>query len=128
MPFTSHDERAKFLELATSPNRSKIPSVSLFWLTYCDRFGRLVCVVIQYSYTLLLARFRASVAGIDQGAAFREGHELDPDMSKLVPATAIGRTLNPDEATKLLRKIERQIPKCPPVPSVKRRAVNRKRA
>jgi hypothetical protein len=102
--------------------------VSRFWLTYCDRFGRLVGVVIQDSYTLLLARFRASVAEIDQGAQFCEGHELDPATAKLVPETAICRMLSPDEAAKLLGKIERGMPKRPPAPSVKRRASIRKRA
>jgi hypothetical protein len=44
-----------------------------------------------------------------------------------VPATAIGRMLGPDEAGKLIRRLERGIPKRPPAPSVKRRAA-RKRA
>jgi hypothetical protein len=116
------------LRFCSRPNRSRIRFVSRFWLTYCDRFGRLLGVVIQDSYTLLLARFRASVAEIDQGAAFCEGHELDAATAKLVPERAIGRMLDPVEAGELIRKIERQIPKRPPAPTVKRRVAGRKRA
>jgi hypothetical protein len=39
------------------------------------------------------ARMRAAVEGIDQGADFAGGHELDPETAALVPVTAIGRML-----------------------------------
>jgi hypothetical protein len=62
--------------------------------------------------------FRASVEGTDQSATFCEGHELDRDSTALVPATAIGRMLNQDEAAKLIKRIERGIPKRPAAASV----------
>jgi hypothetical protein len=64
---------------------------------------------------------------VDQGAEFCEGHELDEETAALVSATAIGRLLDQEEATKLIRRIEREIPKRPAATSV-RRAVKRKRA
>jgi hypothetical protein len=81
--------------------------VSRFWLTYCNPKGRLLGVVIQDSYSLLLARIRAAAAEIDQGAQFCKGHKLDEATAALVPPEAIGRMLKPHEAAKLLRKIER---------------------
>jgi hypothetical protein len=68
---------------------------------------------------------RAAVDRIDQGADFAEGHELDPDAAALVPATAIGRMLDRDEAAALIRQIERGIPKGPAAASVKWRAAAR---
>jgi hypothetical protein len=96
-------------------------------LTYCRPSGRLLGVVIQDSSCIVQARLRAAVAGVDQGVEFCEGHELDQATAAPVPATAIGRMLGPDEAGKLIRRLERGIPKRPPAPSVKRRAA-RKRA
>ena len=93
----------------------------MFWLTYCDPSGRLLGVEVQDSGHLMQARLKAT----DQGAQFFEGHEVDEATAKLVPATAVGRMLNPDEAAK--RTIERGIPKRPPPASVQRRKGRRTR-
>jgi hypothetical protein len=95
--------------------------VSRFWLTYQES-RRLLGVVILDSTSLTNARQRAATDGIDHGAQFANGSKLDAPLAALVPATALGRMLNPEETYKLIERFDRGLPKLPAALSVRRRA------
>jgi hypothetical protein len=59
---------------------------------------------------------------------FCDGHELDGATAAVIPPDAIGRMLSLEEASKIIRKLERGIPKRAAAASVKRRASVRRRA
>jgi len=102
--------------------------VSRFWLTYCNSSGYPLGAVVMDSSSLMRARMRSAIEIIDQGALFAQGHELDRDTAELVPATAIRRLLNQEEAAKLIRRLERHIPKRPAAASVRRPVAGKKRS
>jgi hypothetical protein len=53
------------------------------------------------------ARLIAGVKGLDVGAAFAEGHELDPERAAKVPAKQIGLMLTlPHQAKQFLERLE----------------------
>jgi len=71
----------------------------LYWL--CHRHNNQIYVVIEPAHSLIYARLRASIAGLDEGE-FTEGHEL-PGKWK-VAERMIGRRLSQAEAKRLLAK------------------------
>jgi hypothetical protein len=60
-------------------------------------------VFIQLGYSLIDAKMKASIAG--QQGELKESHVLNAKAAKKVTATAIGRTLTPDQAKKLLARM-----------------------
>jgi hypothetical protein len=73
----------------------------LCWL--CYQHNNQISVVIEPGASLIHARLRASLHGLDEGT-FTEGHELDGKTEKQVPKAMIGRRLSQQEAKKLLAK------------------------
>jgi len=71
----------------------------LYWL--CYQHNNHISVVIEPASSLVDARMRAALAGLDEGI-FTEGHELDRKWQ--VPKAMIGRRLSQQEAKKLLAK------------------------
>jgi predicted transcriptional regulator len=68
----------------------------------CYRHNNQVSVVIEPGASLIHARLRASLAGLDQGE-FTEGHELSGKWR--VSQQVIGRRLSHEEAKSLLAKV-----------------------
>ena len=80
----------------------------LWWLVY-TRNGRLAGVAIIEAGSLIAARMRANLDGIaPEDAEFGEGHELDENTAKAIPARQTGRMLTPKEAATLLDRIEQR--------------------
>ena len=72
----------------------------LYWL--CYRHNNQISVVIEPAASLVHARMRASLSGLDEGT-FTEGHELDRKWQ--VPKAMIGRRLSQKEAKRLLANL-----------------------
>ena len=73
----------------------------LYWL--CYRHNNQISVVIEPDASLIHARIRASLDGLDE-AEFTEGHELERKWR--VSKEMIGRRLSQQEAKRLLAKLE----------------------
>jgi hypothetical protein len=73
-------------------------TMPLYWLVY--RHNNSIFVVIEPGASLVHARMRAALAGLDEGE-FTEGHEI-PGKWKV--AKVVGRRLTQAEAKKLLAK------------------------
>jgi len=71
----------------------------LYWLIY--RHNNSISIVIEPAPSLIHARMRAALAGLDQGE-FTEGHELDRKWK--IAKEMIGRRLTQAEAKRLLTK------------------------
>jgi hypothetical protein len=71
----------------------------LYWL--CYRHNNQILVVVEPGASLIHARLRASLKGLDAGT-LTEGHELDRKWR--VPKAMIGHRLSQEEAKRLLAK------------------------
>jgi hypothetical protein len=78
--------------------------MALFWL--CYRKSGQVSVAIMEAPSLMHARMRAAIDGMNTGATFAEGHKLDDDHAARVPRNLVGTMLSRDEAAALLDRIE----------------------
>jgi hypothetical protein len=73
----------------------------LYWL--CYRHNNSISVVIEPAHSLIYARLRASIDGLDEGD-FTEGHELSRKWK--VAKEMIGRRLSQEETKRLLAQFE----------------------
>lgn len=94
------------LTRSPSPARAATVAPCLWWLCYGAKTGRVDRVVIVGAWTLIGARMRAGIAGLDAGAVFVEGHYLDALIASRVPADVIGRRLTPKRASALLAVLD----------------------
>src|SRR5262249_25291993 len=72
----------------------------LYWLVY--RHNNQISVVIEPGASLIHARMRASLDGLDEGD-FTEAHELDRKWQ--VAQAMVGRRLSQEEANRLLANL-----------------------
>jgi len=75
----------------------------MWWLVY-HRATKTEVIIVKAS-SLIQARMRASIAGLDEGASFHEGHELHTAMARRVPRDSIGKMLTSRQAQRVLTKL-----------------------
>jgi hypothetical protein len=75
----------------------------LFWIVSETEAGK--TVFIQESGDLLMARLKASMAGLE--GKFVEMHALTPSMARTIPKKMQGRPLSIEEAAGLLKKMQK---------------------
>ena len=80
--------------------------MALWWLTYRGG-GELAGVAIIEAASLIHARMRAALDGLDAGLEFTEGHKLNDELSAKVATKEIGRLLPITTARRLIRRFER---------------------
>jgi hypothetical protein len=93
-------------------------------LNYRHHRGRFAGAVVVESSALVSARMVAAVYGLNDRLQFASGEELDQESAGQIPANMMGRLLDDGDLRKLLRAIT---PKKPPAPSVRRKAVAKRR-
>jgi hypothetical protein len=95
------------MQVANMTELSQVGRMSRFWLTY-RQSGRLAGIAIIDANSLPSARKRAATK-TGRRIRFASCTELLMEFAKLVPPTAIGRMLTPNDAAKLIRRFERGI-------------------
>jgi hypothetical protein len=81
--------------------------MSLWWLRY-DRGGRFHGVLLIDARSLVSARLKASVYGLDLEATFIEGHEIGHALAPHISPDLRGRMLSSTRAGALIRILERK--------------------
>jgi hypothetical protein len=59
---------------------------------------------------LIIARMQATVFGLDEGLYFANGHQLDPQRGRQIPAGLVGRLLNDVDLRRLQRAMTSTAP------------------
>jgi len=80
-------------------------AMALWWLSY-RRSGEVAGVAIIEAESLMHARMRAAIDGLDQDLAFAEGHRLDSKLAALVTSKKIGRFLPLRQALRMIERFE----------------------
>ncbi len=75
---------------------------NLYWLVYGK--GNDITLFIQPASTIVYARLKAAIAGID--GEYKEGYELDAKMARKVPKKQIGKPLSQKQANALLKELQ----------------------
>jgi hypothetical protein len=92
--------RCEFVNERTQIN-VEVRVMPLYWL--CYRRNNQISVVIEPGASIIHARLRSAIDGLDEGE-FTESHELDGKWK--VPKEMVGRGLSQAEARRLLAKLE----------------------
>jgi hypothetical protein len=107
------------LRLGACDELHGVGTMAHFWLCYRDSEQRFNVIIIE-GPSLIHARMKAALAGLDVGLTFTEGHALGVDMEALMPPAQTGRRLA-DEAAKPTDWFEGRSRKAPVPPKPKMR-------
>jgi hypothetical protein len=84
-------------------------TMALHWIAYQDARGLPLGVLLMQSNTLIYARLKAAMLGLDVGGRFYASQRLPDDFVAMVRPGEIGHMLSPSEARRITDRFEGRV-------------------
>jgi hypothetical protein len=80
--------------------------MALHWIAYQDAHGLPLGVLLMQSSTLIYARLKATMLGLDAGGRFYASHRLPDDFAAMVRPGEMGHMLSLSDVRRIVDRFE----------------------